>query len=71
MTYATEILHAPAGIADRISARIADWKEQFENFAQYRKTVRELNKLTDRELDDLGISRGSIRFVAQMAVYGN
>ncbi|MCK8465500.1 DUF1127 domain-containing protein [Aliiroseovarius sp. S1339] len=71
MTYATEILQAPAGIVDRISARIAEWKEQFESQAQYRKTVRELGSLSDRELEDLGISRGSVRFVAHMAVYGN
>ncbi len=71
MTYATEILSAPVGIADRLAARIADWKEQMAQRAQYRETVRELNALSDRELNDLGLGRGSIRFVARMAVYGN
>ncbi|MCK0138344.1 DUF1127 domain-containing protein [Aliiroseovarius sp. F47248L] len=71
MTYATEILSAPVSIADRMAARIAVWKEQMEQRAQYRATVRELNDLSDRELNDLGLGRSSIRFVARMAVYGN
>lgn len=71
MTYATEILSAPVSIADRLAARIAVWKEQLEQRAQYRATVRELNDLSDRELNDLGLGRSSIRFVARMAVYGN
>ncbi|MDE9449398.1 DUF1127 domain-containing protein [Aliiroseovarius sp. Z3] len=71
MTYATEIVSAPVSIADRMAARIAVWKEQLEQRAQYRETVRELNALSDRELNDLGLGRSSIRFVARMAVYGN
>jgi uncharacterized protein YjiS (DUF1127 family) len=31
----------------------------------YRETVRELSRLTDRELDDLGISRFEIEGVAR------
>lgn len=68
MTYATEILSAPVSIADRLAARITVWKEQMHQRAQYRETVRELNALSDRELNDLGISRASIRFLARMAV---
>lgn len=30
----------------------------------YSRTVRELSSLSDRELNDLGISRGSIRGIA-------
>ena len=66
-----DILSAPVSIADRMAARIAVWKEQMEQRAQYRATVRELNDLSDRELNDLGLGRSSIRFVARMAVYGN
>ncbi|MCI5073771.1 DUF1127 domain-containing protein [Oricola sp.] len=32
---------------------------------RYRATCNELNKLTARELDDLGINRGDIPFVAR------
>ncbi|MEM7288793.1 MAG: DUF1127 domain-containing protein [Pseudomonadota bacterium] len=33
----------------------------------YRRTVNELSSLTNRELDDLGISRGDIPHVARSA----
>ncbi|WP_371169154.1 DUF1127 domain-containing protein [Aliiroseovarius sp. 2305UL8-7] len=70
MAHATEILLAPVSIADRLAARITEWKEQLETRSLYRKTVRELNQLSDRELADLGLGRGSIRHTARMAVYG-
>ena len=35
------------------------------NYMRYRETVRELSQLTDRELDDLGISRFQIESVAR------
>ena len=39
------------------SASYAKWKEQ-------RETFKSLHKLTDRELNDIGISRGDIRSIA-------
>lgn len=36
----------------------------------YKKTVRELSKLTSRELDDLGISRSNIRWIAWASARG-
>ena len=41
-----------------ISKRLRSWN-------RYRATVRELSQLTDRDLNDLGISRGEIRFIAK------
>jgi uncharacterized protein YjiS (DUF1127 family) len=38
-------------------------------YALYRKTVRELSQLSDRELDDLGISRFHIASVARQAAF--
>lgn len=35
-------------------------------YARYRETVSELSRLTDRELDDLGISRFQIESVARV-----
>lgn len=32
---------------------------------EYTKTVNELNRLSDRELNDLGINRGSIKEIAR------
>jgi uncharacterized protein YjiS (DUF1127 family) len=39
--------------------------KRLRNWARYRNTVRELSQLTDRDLSDLGISRGDIRFIAK------
>ena len=38
---------------------------KIRNYMQYRETVAELSRLTDRELDDLGISRYDIDSVAR------
>ena len=40
-----------------IAEKLAAWR-------RYREAVRELSQLTDRELDDIGIRRGDIPFVA-------
>lgn len=34
-------------------------------FLRYRETVRELSRLTNRELDDLGLTRSEIPFIAR------
>ncbi len=39
----------------------------FNQWRRYRATVRELSKLTTRELNDLGLSRADIDFVARRA----
>lgn len=40
---------------------------RFQAWRMYRKTVAELSSLTDRELDDIGITRGSIPHYARVA----
>lgn len=60
-------------LADAINATtrtFATLTERAKLNAQYRKTVRELNKLTPRELQDLGLSSGNIHSAAYEAVYG-
>lgn len=37
----------------------------FRKWRSYRRTVTELSSLSNRELDDLGINRGDIDFVAR------
>ena len=39
----------------------------FNNWRKYRQTVAELGRMTNRELTDLGISRGDIHTVARAA----
>ena len=47
-------------------AMIVTWVlSKIRNYFQYRETVAELSRLTDRELDDLGISRYDIESVAR------
>ena len=38
--------------------------------AQYRKTLNELSRLSDRELEDIGVMRGDISEIARRNVYG-
>lgn len=40
----------------------------YRNWRRYRSTVDELSRLSNRELNDLGISRGDIPYVARRAV---
>ncbi len=37
----------------------------YKKWRNYRRTVAELNALSNRELDDLGINRGDIPFIAR------
>lgn len=41
-----------------------DLKRSYEHNKKVRQTIKELSKLTDRELNDIGISRGDIWAVA-------
>lgn len=40
----------------------------YRNWRRYRETVTELNRLTNRELNDLGIARANIHEVARKAI---
>jgi uncharacterized protein YjiS (DUF1127 family) len=40
----------------------------FRNWRMYNETVRELNKLNSRQLNDLGINRGDIEKVARASL---
>ncbi len=48
---------------DALRARFGAWR-------LYRRTLSELNQLSDRELADLGLSRSALQSVAWHAVYG-
>lgn len=59
----TEAVRLPAGLG-ALRARLA---EVIARRRAYAATLRELNALTERELNDLGLSRGDIRRVAREA----
>lgn len=44
--------------------------QRFARYQTYRTTLNELQALNDRELADLGVSRGMIRSIAYQAAYG-
>ncbi len=44
---------------------------QFNTYRLYRKTVNELQGLSNRDLADLGLSRSGITATAREAVYGS
>ena len=61
---------AENGLAGRLMGAIQRMQENRARRAVYRQTVRELNALTARDLDDLGIHRSMISRIAQEAAYG-
>jgi uncharacterized protein YjiS (DUF1127 family) len=69
MAFLSNTVHVP--FAHRFSGAIATLITDFMNYRMYRKTIAELQKLSARELADLGLSRSEIKFSATKAVYGN
>lgn len=58
-----EFGRASTGLFARLGNAVADYR-------LYRRTLGELENLSNRELRDLGISRFSIRQIARESVYG-
>jgi uncharacterized protein YjiS (DUF1127 family) len=42
--------------------------EKLNAWRRYREAVRELSRLNDRELNDIGIRRGDIEFVVRQGI---
>lgn len=40
-----------------------------ERYGQYKKTLRELESLSDKELNDIGLNRGMIKSIAMEIYY--
>ena len=43
-------------------------RQRLAQFAQYQRTMRELNSLDQRQLNDLGITKGDIKNIARGAL---
>lgn len=56
-----------SGLSHAVSALALRWKQH----RQYRETLNGLSALSDRELADLGLSRGELHAVAHDAVVTN
>lgn len=61
---------ANGSVADLLAKVVANVKEALERRAVYARTLRELQSLNDRELNDLGMSRAALRSIAFEAAYG-
>jgi uncharacterized protein YjiS (DUF1127 family) len=60
-TPARSPFHAVAEAARKLTSRMG---EHLQDRANYRRTFRELSDMTDRELNDIGLARGDIPFIA-------
>ena len=65
----TPSLRAPT-LVKRVQAFVATLKQTFRRRALYRQTLRELNALTEREMNDLGIHPAMISQMAREAAHG-
>ncbi|MBV2358191.1 DUF1127 domain-containing protein [Thalassococcus sp. CAU 1522] len=57
------------GLGGRFAALVVDLRARLARRRIYRETLRELNTLSERELNDLGLNRSVIRRVAWQAAY--
>lgn len=62
---------AEAGLRGRLMTAVQRIQENRARRAVYRQTLRELNALSTRDLNDLGISRSMITRLAHEAAWGN
>ena len=70
MAYATETRTTGLTLGHRIGELRTNLADRWARYTTYRNTLNELSALTDRELADLGIARGSIQGIATFAAYG-
>ena len=68
MSYVNET--SPLAAGRGLFGTLNDWRAAYARRRTFRRTLRELQDLTDRELADLGLHRASLRAAAHEAVYG-
>ncbi len=70
MTFNTDTGFAGFSLGQRIAAFRDDVAQNAAKRKVYWATMAELSALTDRDLNDLGIARPSIKAIAYEAAYG-
>ena len=63
-------LRAVTSVADGVVALFRDLSEAVARRSAFARTRDELSRLSDRELDDLGLTRWDIERVARESAYG-
>ncbi|MEO1919278.1 MAG: DUF1127 domain-containing protein [Paracoccaceae bacterium] len=69
MAYAIATPTLSVSLLERASTFIANRREAYAQHRLYAKTMNELQSLSNRELADLGLGRGSLHDTAYAAVY--
>jgi len=70
MAFVSDTRTGGSSFSNRIATLRGDVKHRFDQYKTYRKTLGELESLTSRELNDIGISVGDVRRIASEAAYG-
>ena len=53
-----------------MGTRFNSLAQSFSRYRKYRETLSELDQLSERDLQDLGLHRSNMRQVARQAAYG-
>lgn len=69
MAYVTDIRIAGTPLSKRFTDLRANFAQRAEQRRMYRETYNELDALSDRDLNDLGIARSKIATIAREAAY--
>lgn len=69
MAYATQTSHNQGALAARIGDALETIRTRFERRRVYKRTLAELQSLSTRELEDLGLNRSALNRVAYQAAY--
>ncbi len=69
MAHTATLAHGGFNLSARIANLVERVKENRARDAQYNRTYRELQNLTNRELDDIGVRRCDIADIARDHAY--
>lgn len=70
MAYATAHTSRASGLVGRVAGTVDTIRTAWSRYRVYVRTYNDLNALTSRELQDLGIARSMISRLAYEAAYG-
>lgn len=70
MAYASQTRLLNTSLFGRLANLRTNLVDRWQRYSVYRTTRNELDALSERELADLGIARGSIHEIATFAAYG-